>query len=528
MNLGAAKLEYPTRQIDTYTIDLPTGSKALGTTVALIGRTIRRGSIYFPLRHHAASLATEAPPKDYLAQLGKVFDDFVEKRWRYVKDPDGVENVVGDGKSSWGIVWGANAKPGQRGYGDCDDATASLGAATKSIGLPTRIATVNKPGSRSLFTHVYPEVKVPKVGWVAADPVGYPVHGIGWNPPNDRYAIWDLHGRLLKAKGRFPRPFRAMLKGMSSGDGYALGGLENSRDRSIDMVQYWKDYGLQNVGLAGPNDGSELQNWNEYGLLGFGAYSPQMGIIGDASNVMMEVDDDDDIDGLGIVRTKMMEMSPDEFKFAQRTGRPRIGSVALGDDGDVYQYVQDDQLGGFFKKLFKKGKKYLKKKARKAIRKLKKRARKLIKRLPGGKYLLKLHDRVHKIAMKIVRPLSKFVGKFAKKLAPIAALIPGYGPAIAAGLYTAGKIAKILNKSGILTDKKGKPKFKSGKQAKQFQRRLKKAAEAMKRAKRKGKSGRRRGSSSRRRISRGGRRVLRAGSRAHRVALRGWGADVEE
>ena len=51
--------------------------------------------------------------------------------------------------------------------------------------------------------------------------------------------------------------------------------------------------------------------------------------------------------------------------------------------------------------------------------------------------------------MKIVKPLVKFVGKYASKLAPIAALIPGYGPAIAAGLKIAGKVANAMNKYGV-------------------------------------------------------------------------------
>ena len=58
--------------------------------------------------------------------------------------------------------------------------------------------------------------------------------------------------------------------------------------------------------------------------------------------------------------------------------------------------------------------------------------------------------------MKIVKPLVKFVGKYAAKLAPIAAFIPGFGPAIAGGLLVAGKIAKTMQKFGVATSgKKG-------------------------------------------------------------------------
>ena len=75
--------------------------------------------------------------------------------------------------------------------------------------------------------------------------------------------------------------------------------------------------------------------------------------------------------------------------------------------------------------------------------------RKVISKLPGGKTILKIAGKIKKVAMKIVKPLVKFVGKYASKLAPIAALIPGYGPAIAAGLKIAGKVANAMNKYGV-------------------------------------------------------------------------------
>ena len=79
-------------------------------------------------------------------------------------------------------------------------------------------------------------------------------------------------------------------------------------------------------------------------------------------------------------------------------------------------------------------------------KKIKKGIRKVISKIPGGKFLLKIADKIHKVAMKFVKPLMKFVGKYASKLAPFAAIIPGFGPAIAAGLHVAGKIAQVYNK----------------------------------------------------------------------------------
>ena len=79
---------------------------------------------------------------------------------------------------------------------------------------------------------------------------------------------------------------------------------------------------------------------------------------------------------------------------------------------------------------------------RKVGRRIRKGLRRVIKRLPGGKVLLKIGGRIRKMAMKVVRPMAKVVGKWAGKLAPIARFIPGYGPAISAGLRVAGRVAR--------------------------------------------------------------------------------------
>jgi hypothetical protein len=240
------------------------------------------------------------------------------------------------------------------------------------------------------------------------------------------------------------------------------------------QTQIFPDYGLDRFGLAG-SDQQSPDDWAVSGLREFGAYSSVLGILDDPG-LLLEVDEGDTdavFQGVDLVRTRMLELAPEDFRHLALYGRPRIGSVALGDDGQVYQYVEPVGLGwGFFKKLFKRVKKAVKG----VVHKIAGAAKKLIKKLPGGKYLLKLYGKVHKIAMKLVRPLTKFVGKYAAKLAPVAALIPGYGPAIAAGLYTAGRIAKIMSATGVVTDKKGKPIFKSAKHAAVFKKHLEKAA----------------------------------------------------
>jgi hypothetical protein len=104
----------------------------------------------------------------------------------------------------------------------------------------------------------------------------------------------------------------------------------------------------------------------------------------------------------------------------------------------------------------------------------------LIKKLPGGQYLLKIYDKVKSVGMKLVKPLTKYLGPLAKKVAPIAALIPGYGVAVAAALYKAGDMAEVLKKHKVLLDKAGRPKFKSGAQAKKVKADLDKKAKKLK------------------------------------------------
>jgi len=168
-------------------------------------------------------------------------------------------------------------------------------------------------------------------------------------------------------------------------------------------------------------------------------------------------------------------MRPHDYNYIKQNGAPYEGMLALGDNMEVYTY--DGSLG-FFKKLFRK----IKKGTKKAIKKAKQLAKKLLKKIPGGKYLLKLGEKLWKVSKKLVGPLAKLVGPIAKKLAPIAALIPGYGPAIAAGLHMTGKISGLMKKFNVKVAKKkgdpvGKLRFKSDKDAAKFQEALKAEAE---------------------------------------------------
>lgn len=286
----------------------------------------------------------------------------------------------------------------------------------------------------------------------------------------------------------------------------------------------YEDHGLQNYGLAS-TDNAEPLDWSKYGLSEFGAYIDQpLGMIdGEQIGLAMEYDEDDYVHGPrgALVRTKMLEMSPTDIAHCRRWGKPRLEAVAIADDGDIYSWTETPGYGGFFKKLVKRVKKRVKKVV-KGVKKvagkvksgIKKASRRMIKALPGGKYLLKVYDKVKKVGMKLVKPLLKYVGPIAKKIAPIAALIPGYGPAIAAGLYKVGKMSDVIKKYKVKIDKAGRPIFKSGKQAAAVKKELEKAAQRMK--SKGGGAGRRKG-------RRKSPRLLKTGSPEHRRRLQGYG-----
>ena len=188
--------------------------------------------------------------------------------------------------------------------------------------------------------------------------------------------------------------------------------------------------------------GEEPEEWATYGLLGFGAYAPYYderygSAMLPAESVMgaLHAEIDPSVYN-GLARTPLIELSPKDYDYMRVTHQPYDGMWGLGDDGQIYQY---SGLHGFFKRMFKK----MKKKIKKVARRIRKVARKIIKRLPGGKMLIKIGGKIRKIAMKVIKPMTKFIGKYAAKLAPIARFIPGYGPAIAAGLRVAGKVARV-------------------------------------------------------------------------------------
>lgn len=442
-------------------------------TLRRIGSAIKRASEYPPIRNHAAALATMAPPKDFAGQLRAVYDDFIG-RWRYVKDPAYKELLTNSPEAVWRLTMaGDGVGVGRgRGAGDCDCASVAIGAELASIGFKIRLGTTapRRTGPGRLFGHVFIQAFVPKRGWVTVDPVLHPTQPFGATAKHSRIAWWDLNGNLLGYAGNVAGRLGdneedTMLQGPNIAEwpGYGFGGADD--DFTNPIPDDWSTVGLSGWGWA--PDGTSL-----VGMYGY--------IDGVALNGMMaEVDEDEDLGG-GYVRTPMLTMAPDDFMHIQTYGRPYNGMIAMGDAGELYQY---DGLGGFFKKLWGKIKRGVKKVAKKIGRGIKK----VLKKSKFGRWLLKVGGKIKKIAMKIVKPLMKFIGKWAGKLAPIAAMIPGYGTAIAAALTAAGKIAKVMTKFGVSTKgKKGSVrglKLKNPKKLPGFKKALVKDAKKMKKLK---------------------------------------------
>lgn len=446
-------------------------------TLRQIGSSIRRASVYPPIRNHAAAVASLAPPKDFLGQLQNIYNDFIS-RWRYVKDPTSRELLTASPEAIWRLTMagdGVGVGYG-KGAGDCDCATIALGSMLEGIGFKTRLGTTaprNAPPGR-LFGHVFIQAFVPKVGWMTVDPVLHPKRPFGATAYNSRIAWWDLDGNLLGKHGNY------------------LGNEEKEEDTMAmpagQNIEYWPDYGMS--GATEPEGYEEPIEWSTMGLSDWGWMSSPGGgkvstvatygyIDGAQLNGMMaEVDENDTWDtATGTYRTPMLELSVDDYQYMQQHGRPYDGMLALGDTGEPYVY---DGLSGWFKKLFKKVKKGVKKIAKK----IKHGVKKLLKKTKFGRWLIKVGGKIKKIAMKIVKPLVKFVGKYAAKLAPIAAMIPGYGTAIAAALAAAGKVAQLMQKYGVFTEgKKGKVrtlKLKHPKKFKKFSKALHQEAKKMK------------------------------------------------
>jgi hypothetical protein len=255
---------------------------------------------------------------------------------------------------------------------------------------------------------------------------------------------------------------------------YSFAGPPNDLRFDIRKLEYAGDDG----------DGLELVPWDKYVFQGFGSLVHTMGYVNEPVGIHVEVDGWDDL-GDGTVRTPMLELSGSDYEYVSVVGSPYPGMLAVSDVGAVYEYQPfDDAFGGLFKRIAK-GIKKIGKKAGQAIKKgvvkganlavkygkkqLKKKidalknpmsamtskwkdrlsiGKKLLSKTKFGRAAIKIGDKYIKAGIKIVKPLAKKVGEWAPRLAPVAALIPGVGPAISGAMLSAGTIANRINQYG--------------------------------------------------------------------------------
>ncbi len=191
-----------------------TTPQSLKYTIKLIGDGIKDATGFVPLRQYAAAVASRAPARSFISQLGEIYDDFTRKRWRYVFDPIGYELVGISGPVIFDSILGFGVSPPGRGFGDCDEATAGIASIARNVGLEARMVTIAAPRSRKLFDHIFPQVFIKKKGWISADPVVYPKRGMGYTAPHSRIAAWDLDANLIGFGGPFPGRLRKEFKRM--------------------------------------------------------------------------------------------------------------------------------------------------------------------------------------------------------------------------------------------------------------------------------------------------------------------------
>lgn len=473
-------------QIPVQAHSIKTGNtpEQLKVTLRLMGKAIKNGSIYPPIKHLASRTATIAPPKKYNLQIKAIYNAITTMWWRYVFDPQGVEWLPLDGKRIFEIVLNSGKKrnkSGTRGYEDCDGIAIASGALLRSIGMDVRICTTAPVNSPFIFTHVFVQTKAPNSQkWITFDPVLYPKKPLGSIVQYSRFAAWNLDGKLLFKRGKFPPHFEAIMS--MHGDNpisidNKLQGTTGDNTMTQPSFYDFDDYSMSS-GMFGaadlvddspasmPSVARLIPDFQQHGIAGYGCYADVMGSTpGDrVPMIMAEYDESDDaaMGNTGYVRTKHFEMTPDDYQYATQNGVPKAGALALADDGEVYQWNMDPGVGlGFFKKLFKR----VRKGVRKVKKKLLKPLKKLFKRTKFGRALWKVGSKIHRTAMKITKTIIKKVGPIAKRIAPIAALIPGIGPAVAGALVMTGKVAEVMKKMDIPMGKGGQPQPKNKKQA---------------------------------------------------------------
>jgi len=391
-------------------------------TIALIGQAIETASQYPPLILHARRLASQAPPHDYLGQVQSVYEDFVN-HWRYVRDPYHVETIVVSPPEIMSLTLGIQ-EDGSRtmGTGDCDECAVALGSLLSSIGYEIRLVTSSAPGQDN-WSHVFIQANIPGYGWVTVDPVLYPDQEFGETVEASRLGYWDLKGNEQGLAGPGRLPFKVS-------QGFEGSLYEGERIQRFDDI----------------HKNGEL----------WGYAIPHLGYIGDARCFNVELGPADYI-APGKAVTPILALSPQDFEYVSTVGVPYPGMKAVGNTGYIYEWRKGPaglgyRIGDGFRALgraLKRGAQWVADKVVGVVSWAWDKVENVFEATKFGRWVLGVKDQILDFAVEIVTPVAEMIGKWAPAVAPLAALIPGIGPAIAAGLLATGGVAKAFIKYGV-------------------------------------------------------------------------------
>jgi hypothetical protein len=392
-------------------------------TIGIMGEAIRQAAVYPPLLLHARALASQAGPHDYLGQAQAIYNDIVTN-WRYVRDPAHMEALTVSPPEIMSLTLGIQAD-GTRtmGTGDCDDIAIALAALMQATGANIRLVTSAEPGRPEAWTHVFVQAEIPGYGWLTLDPVLYPDQEFGETVVSPRLGYWDLNGNQTSLSGCVFGEPAGMLSGTNQG----------SLQPGEQVIPF------ESIHDNGPE---------------WGQYIDTMGYIGNASQFEIELMPEDFIDGERAI-APILALSPSDYEYVSYVGCPYPGMLAQGNTGYIYEWTpaaQAERLGykpGDFFRAIGRGLKRLGKAIVNVVKWAWDKIETVFEATKFGRWILRIKDRVLEFATNIVTPFARIVGKWAPALAPLTALIPGIGPAIAAYVMSAGAAAKAYLKYGV-------------------------------------------------------------------------------
>jgi len=213
-------------------------------------------------------------------------------------------------------------------------------------------------------------------------------------------------------------------------------------------ADYFDEADLTMLGYCGVDgDNRQLVDYQNYCDPGFGRYVPSLGIL--PAPYLVEVDQTDDI-GMGYVKTPMIEFNPLDYAWLAGGNAPYRGMRGVGDNGDLYEYVweQDGTLGGL-RSFFKKAKKKIKK----GIKNVGSKVKKAMTKTKFGRAVVKIGGKVKDTFNKVVKPMAKKFGPWMVRLAPMANAIPGVGPLVSKAMTATGKMGMAMNKFDSVAQK---------------------------------------------------------------------------